>query len=460
MVKDNSAWQVHRGSILHFPKVTLSPKDNYEYWNDGVLVIVHGRIQHVGDAKAFFAVSANKALLIQGNVVQHRGLLIPGMIDSHVHFPQVEIIASYGKQLLDWLNTYTFPTELRFSNYDYAKVQAQFFLQQLFAHGTTTASVYATVHPQSVDAFFEAAEQYDARMVCGKVMMDRFCPDELQDTPESSYRDSKALIERWHNQGRALYAITPRFAPTSTPQQLAKAGQLADEHPDIFIQTHLSENINEVAWVKELYPHDDDYLGVYERNHLVRDRALFGHAIHLSEREQQTLASSGASIAFCPSSNLFLGSGLFPYDKAKDAGIPVSIASDVGGGTSLSLLRNQADAYKICQLQGVSLDAFESLYLCTQGAAASMGLDHLIGNFNIGTEADFIELDLTAFPMLKQRTLRCQDLSEQLFALITLGDERVIERTYVHGKLVYQKDMLLCGHNSTNGLRYSSNGFM
>lgn len=454
------ARQIHRGSLLHFPTATSEPQKHYEYWRDGVLVIEEGKIVHVGDANAFFAHSANQDLLTQGRVKVHSGLLIPGMIDSHVHFPQIEIIASYGKQLLDWLNTYTFPTELRFSDAHYAKQQADFFLQQLFAHGTTTASVYATVHPQSVNAFFSAAQDYDARMVCGKVMMDRFCPEALQDTPESSYRDSKALIERWHKNGRALYAITPRFAPTSTPEQLAKAGQLANEHPDTFIQTHLSENINEVAWVQSLYPDDSDYLSVYERNHLVRDRALFGHAIHLSEREQHALASSGASISFCPSSNLFLGSGLFPYQQAKEAGIPISIASDVGGGTSLSLLKNQSDAYKICQLQGISLDAFESLYLCTQGAAVAMGLDHCIGNFNVGTEADFVELDLNAFPMLKQRTARCQDLNEQLFALVTLGDERVIERTYVHGNLVYQKDVSVCGHNSTNGLRSLSNGFM
>lgn len=432
---------VHRGRLLHFPEVTLSPKDHHHYWEDGVLVVENGRIQHVGDAAQFFSVSANKALLIQGDVIEHRGLLIPGMIDAHVHYPQVEMIASYGKQLLDWLNSYTFPAELRYSDASYANVQADFFLQQLFAHGTTTASVFATVHPQSVDAFFDSAQKYDARMVCGKVLMDRFSPDELQDTPDSGYRDSKALIERWHKQGRALYAITPRFAPTSSPQQLAKAGQLAKEHPDTFVQTHLSENLNEVAWVKDLYPDSDDYLDVYQRYGLVRERALFGHAIHLSTREQQALSKSGAAVAFCPSSNLFLGSGLLPYEQLKQARIPVAIASDVGAGTSLSLLKNQSDAYKICQLQGYSLDAFESLYLSTQGAAAAMGLEHLIGNFNIGTEADFVELDLAAFPMLKQRFLRCNDLAEQLFALMTLGDERTIERTYVHGKLVYQKDI-------------------
>ncbi|WP_117234977.1 guanine deaminase [Vibrio maerlii] len=452
--------QVHRGSILHFPKTTSSPADNYQYFSDGVLVTENGKITHLGEAQDFFKLPANQQLLNYGGVELHKGLLIPGMIDSHVHFPQVEMIASFGKQLLDWLNEYTFPTEMQFENQAYANAQAEFFLGQLMEHGTTTASVFATVHPQSVDAFFSAAEAINARMICGKVMMDRFCPEALQDSPEQGYRDSKALIEKWHNNGRASYAITPRFAPTSTPQQLAMAGKLANEHPDTFIQTHLSENLGEVEWIKELYPEHPDYLGVYEANDLVRDRALFGHAIHLNDREYRALSTSGASISFCPSSNLFLGSGLFNYDRAKTEGIDVSIASDVGAGTSLSLFANQADAYKICQLQNSSLDPFESLYLCTQGAAKAMGLDHLVGNLNPGSEADFVELNFMASPMLQQRLLRCKSLREQLFAITTLSDDRIIERTYLCGNLVYKKGSKVCGLNSTNGLRYLSNGSM
>ncbi|UPQ89347.1 guanine deaminase [Vibrio sinaloensis] len=452
--------QVHRGSILHFPKTTSDPAANYQYFNDGVLVTENGRIRHLGEASEFFKLPANQQRLNYGGVEMHKGLIIPGMIDSHVHFPQIEMIASYGKQLLDWLNEYTFPTEQQFANQAYADAQAEFFLNQLLSHGTTTASVFATVHPQSVNAFFCAAESLQARMICGKVMMDRFCPETLQDTPESAYRDSKALIERWHNQGRAMYAITPRFAPTSTPEQLAKAGQLANEHPDTFIQTHLSENLGEVAWIKELYPEHSDYLGVYEAYDLVRERALFGHAIHLEDREYRSLAQSGATISFCPSSNLFLGSGLFNFDRAKAEGIHVSIASDVGAGTDLSLFANQADAYKICQLQNSSLDPFESLYLSTQGAAAGMGIDHLVGNLNPGSEADFVELDFMASPILQQRLLRCKTLREQLFAIITLSDDRVIERTYLCGNLVYKKGSKVCGHNSTSGLRYLSNGSM
>ncbi|RKF19884.1 guanine deaminase [Alginatibacterium sediminis] len=452
--------KIHRGSLLHFPRTTNNPAANYQYFNDGVLVTKNGVISHIGDAKDFFSITVNQQLLNNGGVVLHKGLLIPGMIDSHAHFPQIEMMASYGKQLLDWLNQYTFPTEKKFANKDYATAQAEFFIRQLFAHGTTTASVFATVHPESVNAFFEVAQSHGARMICGKVLMDRFCPEELRDTALSGYFQSKELIERWHNNGRNMYAITPRFAPTSSEHQLEMAGKLAKEHPDTFIQTHLSENVGEVAWIKELFPEHQDYLEVYEANGLVRERALFGHAIHLSKREYQSLAANGASISFCPSSNLFLGSGLFDIDSVKAHNIGLSIASDVGAGTSLSLFSNQADAYKICQLQSTTIDPFESLYLCTQGAASSMGIEHLVGNLNPGTEADFIELDFMASPIMAQRMLRCTSLAEQLFAMTTLSDDRVVERTYLNGNLVYKKGTNVCGHSSTNGLPYSLNGFM
>ncbi len=450
--------QVHRGSLLHFPKRTIDPAKNYQYFNDGVLVIQEGKITHVGEAETFFKLPENQQLLNYGGVDLHKGLIIPGMIDGHVHLPQIEMIASYGKQLLDWLNEYTFPTEKKFAEVEYCYRQSRFFLEQLLSHGTTTASVFATVHPHSVDAFFVAAEELDARMICGKVMMDRNCPDYLQDTPESAYHDSKVLIERWHGNGRAMYAITPRFAPTSSPEQLKKAGQLAEEHPDTFIQTHLSENLSEIEWIKSLYPKHKDYLDIYQSFGLARDRSLFGHCLHLQDREYKALAESGSTITFCPSSNLFLGSGLFDYQKAKDHNIPISIASDIGAGTSLSLFANQSDAYKICQLQGISLDPFESLYRCTQGAADAMGISHLVGNLNPGTEADFIELDIKASPILHQRLVRCNNLSEQLFAISMLSDERVIAATYLNGKLVYKKGSKICGHNSTSGLRYLSNG--
>jgi guanine deaminase len=427
--------QFHRGSILHFPKATIAPSDNYQYLQDGLLVVEDGLIQHLGDAQDYLHNNPE----MQQAVVQHQGLIIPGLIDSHVHYPQIEIIASYGKQLLDWLNTYTFPAEQQFVEAAYARAQAEFFLQQLFAHGTTTASVYATVHPQSVSSFFEVAESYNARMICGKVLMDRNCPTALQDSAESGYRESKKLLEQWHKNGRQLYAITPRFAPTSSEAQLAKAGQLAKEHPDSFIQTHLSENPTEVQWINELFPDYSDYLAVYEAHDLVRERSLFGHGIHLTDREYLALASSGATINFCPSSNLFLGSGLFNYQRAQANGVAVALASDVGGGTSLSMFANQADAYKVCQLQQASLSPFDSLYLCTQGAAVAMGIETQVGNLNVGSEADFIELDMQPTPMLSQRLNKACSLSEKLFAINTLGDDRVVNATYVAGKQVYKK---------------------
>ncbi|MDP5252841.1 MULTISPECIES: guanine deaminase [unclassified Vibrio] len=435
------ALSLHRGAILHFPTATHNPADDHVYHADGVLLIDDGKILALSSAEQFFAADENQHWLNSPNYIKHQGLILPGMIDSHVHFPQMEIIASYGNQLLDWLNQYTFPAESQFGDQAYANQQAEFFIQQLFKHGTTSACVYATIHPESVNAFFEQAQAHHACMIAGKVMMDRHCPDNLRDEAQQSYHQSKALIEQWHKTDRLLYAVTPRFAPTSTPLQLQLAGQLATEHPDTFIQTHISENKDEIAWVASLYPESKDYLDVYQQNNLVRERCLLGHGIHLTEREKQAIADTGASISFCPSSNLFLGSGLFPYFEAKERGIPVSIASDVGGGTSLSLFANQSDAYKILQLQNQSLNPFESLYLCTQGAAVAMGLEHDIGNLNQGTAADFIVLDTQGSDMLSQRLQKTTTLSEALFAYIVLGDDRAIEKTYVAGKQVYQSTL-------------------
>ncbi|SHO59350.1 guanine deaminase [Vibrio quintilis] len=431
---------IHRGEILHFPAATSDPAQNHQYLKDGILITENGMITQLLDAQIFLNhLSEEERSCVLPGIIRHEGLLIPGMIDSHVHYPQMEMIASYGTQLLEWLNEYTFPTEAKFCRNDYAAAQSRQFLQQLFAHGTTTASVFATVHPESVNAFFNAAESYQARMICGKVMMDRNCPDNLKDTAETGFTETRQLIEQWHHQGRALYAITPRFAPTSTPEQLAKAGQLAEKYPDTFIQTHLSENVNEIEWVKSLFPECPDYLGVYEKYGLVRERALFGHGIHLEPREYQVLQREQAGVIFCPTSNLFIGSGLFPYFDVKAQNIPVAIASDVGAGTSLSLLTNQAEAYKILQLQQQNLNPLEALYLCTQGAAVTMRLSDKIGNLNPGTEADFVELDFSAFPLLEQRTKQARTFAEKLFALMILGDDRVIRRTYVHGQCVYTR---------------------
>ncbi|WP_342609729.1 guanine deaminase [Vibrio tritonius] len=428
--------EIHRGRLFHFPHDTHSPSEQYQYFDDGILVIKEGKIIDLGDAKDYLQAHPQSA----DQITHHQGLLVPGFIDAHAHYPQIEMIASFGQQLLDWLHDYTFPTEMKFIQREYAKEQAGLFLEQLFAHGTTTAAVFATVFPQSVDMFFEAAQAYDARMICGKVLMDRFCPDGLRDNPEQGYLDSIDLIERWHNKGRSLYAITPRFAPTSTPQQLKKAAHLAHKYPDVFIQTHLSENIKEVALVQQLFPHNKDYLDVYESAGLLRERAIFAHGVHLTDSEMQRLSTSGATLACCASSNLFLGSGLFPFDKIKQSGTHIAFGSDVGAGTSMSLLANLADAYKVCQLQHCSLDPFEAIYHCTQGSAIALKLQDKIGNLNVGTEADFIELNPRAFPMLEQRVKGAKSLQDELFALIILGDERVIEQTYVSGVKVFDRN--------------------
>lgn len=427
---------LHQGRFLHFPNQTTNPENQYEYIEDGILIVDDGVITGLSPSASVLAeLTADQ----RKSIIHHQGLILPGLIDSHVHYPQMEVIASYGRQLLDWLNDYTFPAEAKFNQYDYALQQSELFLNQIFANGTTTACVYATVHPQSVDAFFTTSQRHNARMICGKVLMDSNCPDNLKDSAQSAYTDSKSLIEKWHKNERQLYAITPRFAPTSSPLQLAKAGELSLEHPDVFIQTHLSENIDEIAWVKELFPECADYFSVYEKYNLTRERALFGHGIHLTEREIKAVKQSGSSIISCPTSNLFIGSGLFPYFKLKEQQIPIAVASDVGGGTSLNLFKNLAELYKVMQLQGQNLNVFECLYLCTQGAACALHLEDKIGNLNAGTEADFIEIQLDSIPVLSQRLVHAKTLEETLFAMMILADERVIKRTYVSGECVYKQ---------------------
>ena len=364
---------------------------------------------------------------------------MPGFIDSHIHYPQTSVIASYGEQLLDWLNNYTFPTELQFSDPDFAAVAADAFLKFLLQNGTTTAMVYTTVFAQSTHAFFSAAEKMNMRMIAGKVMMDRNAPANLLDTPASSDADCRELIEVWHNNHRLQYALTPRFAPTSSPEQLAVTGKLYRDYPGIYLQTHLSENQQEIAWIKSLYPGARDYLDVYERYGLLGPRSVFGHGIHLSDDEVARLAQTQSGIAFCPTSNLFLGSGLLNMARLENAGIPVSLATDVGGGTSFSQLRTLAEAYKVLQLQGQCLHPLKGFYMATLGNARALQLDNCIGNFEKGKEADFILINLGTTPLQALRQSTAQTLSEKLFALMTLGDEQNIARAYIIGKLVFRR---------------------
>lgn len=364
---------------------------------------------------------------------------MPGFIDSHIHYPQARVIASYGEQLLDWLNNYTFPAELRFTDAEIAAHAAHEFLQLLLQNGTTSAMVYTSVFPQSTHAFFAAAEQLNLRMIAGKVMMDRNAPAALLDTPSSSEADCRALIETWHKHKRLQYALTPRFAPTSSPEQLGVVGKLYRAYPDVYLQTHLSENAQEIAWIKTLYPWARDYVDVYDHYGLLGARSVFGHGLHLSDVEVERLAQSQSGIAFCPSSNLFLGSGLLDVARLDRVGVAVSIATDVGAGTSFSQLRTLADAYKVLQLQGQNLHPLKAFYMATLGNARALQLDNCIGNFEQGKEADFILVNLNATPLQALRQQGTTQLAEQLFALMMLGDEHNIARTYIMGTLVFQR---------------------
>jgi guanine deaminase len=367
-------------------------------------------------------------------------LIIPGFVDTHIHYPQTEMIASYGEQLLEWLDTYTFPVENRFSDPDYAREIAQRFLDELLRNGTTTALVFGTVHKESVESFFEACEARNLRMIAGKVMMDRNAPDYLLDTPDSAYQDSKELIEKWHDRGRLRYAVTPRFAPTSTPEQLKKAGQLLQEHPGVYLHTHMSENADEVVWVEELFPDCEHYLHSYDEAGLLGRRSVFAHCIHLNDKEWSRLSETQSNIAFCPSSNLFLGSGLFNLKRAVAHDIGVGLGTDVGGGTSFSLIQTMAEAYKVLQLRGEKLTPFKAFYLATLGGARALDLDDLIGNFESGKEADFIVLDKAPTSFMKFRLAHCKNLFELLFVIATLGDDRTIKATYSAGVRVHDRD--------------------
>ncbi len=433
-----------RATICHFPNKTESPDTHVEVIADGLLVTRNGKIQQIGDYKTLIT------RYPELNVEDHRGcLLLPGLIDSHLHYPQTEMIASYGEQLLEWLQNYTFPVEQKFEQVEYAQVISHQFMQQLFQNGTTTALVYSTVHKQATDVLFETAAQYNMCLVAGKVCMDRNCPPQLRDTPESAQQDSGWLIDKWNNRGRLHYALTPRFAPTSSPQQFAAIAEVAQQYPDVFVQTHLSENQSEIDWVKQLYPQFDHYLDVYHHYGLVRPRAVFGHCLHLHDSEWEMLADLKATAAFCPSSNLFLGSGLFNLEKAKGHGVEVALATDVGAGTSFNLFRTLGEAYKVCQLRHTRLSPFHGLYMMTQGAACALGLDSSVGNLNPNTDADFILVDPCFNHLTKLRhasgphPMEMEQVKDTLFMLSILGDERAIRATYIAGESVYQNNQEL-----------------
>ena len=429
--------KAYRAAILHClaePGFAL-PATAIEYFADGILLVENGYVQQVGAAATLLPQLPLDCPL----ATYPNHLISPSLIDLHIHYPQTDMIAAYGEQLLSWLERYTFPNERQFADDQHAQVVAQFFLDELMRNGTTTALVLGTVHPASVNVLLAQAYQRKLRMIAGKVMMDSHCPPYLQDTPATSYVESQALIEQWHGKGRLAYAVTPRFAATSSDAQLTQAQRLLDEYPDVYLHTHLAENTQEVAWVHRLFPQARSYLDVYDTYQLIRPRSIFAHCIYLDAQDQHILANKGAAAAFCPSSNLFMGSGLFDLHAAKSAGMRVGLASDVGAGTSFSLLQTFQDAYKVTQLVGHTLSAFQGLYLATLGAAQALYLDDKLGNFTAGKEADFVVLDLAATPLIQRRLQHTQDLHEALFAFMMLADNRVIAATYIMGECAYCK---------------------
>ncbi|KQQ24449.1 guanine deaminase [Methylorubrum extorquens] len=402
---------------------------------DALILVEDGRITAFGDfADLSDQIPAGVAVTVYENA-----LILPGLIDTHVHYPQLQMIASYGEQLLAWLEKYTFPAELQFADQAHAERVAKLFFREILGAGTTTAVVYCTVHPGSVEAFFAESARFNTRMIAGKVLMDRNAPAGLLDTAQRGYDESKALIDRWHGRGRQHYCVTPRFAPSCTQAQLDAAGALMREHDDLFLQTHLCENTDEIAWVRELFPDRASYLDVYVQSGLVGPRTVLGHAIHLSEEDFCTCHASGAAIAHCPTSNGFLGSGLFRLFDALDPRRPVRVGlgTDVGAGTTLSLLKTLGESYKVAALRGTRLDAVRAFWLATLGGAEALRLDDRIGRIAPGHDADLCVLDLAATPLLGFRTGTCSSIEELLFVLMTLGDHRTVRATWVAGEPVY-----------------------
>ncbi len=432
-----------RGAFLDFvdDPFYAPEEESARYLQDGLLVIEDGKIKAFG---AYADLHSDYGDI--PTTVYDERLIMPGFIDTHIHYPQTEIIAAYGEQLLEWLEQYVFPVEGKFQDEAYAQKVAEIFLDQLLSNGTTTALVFAAVFPQSVEAFFEAAERRNLCMIAGKVMMDRNAPDFLCDSADASYHETKALIQKWHKRGRLRYAVTPRFAITSTNEQLRKAGELLEEFPDVYMHTHISENVDEVAWVKELFPECEGYLDAYDQAGLVRERCVFAHGIHLTDSEFQRLSEAGSAIAFCPTSNLFLGSGLFKIEQAKSAEYPVKVGlgTDVGAGTSFSMLQTANEAYKVAQLRQQKLSPFKALFLATLGGARALCLEDTLGNFEIGKAADFIVLDARATPLMAFRNASTTpstltELADRVFSLMMMGDDRAVQATYILGELAYQR---------------------
>lgn len=395
---------------------------------DEALLIDAGKVHAVGSAAEL------RAAHPQAEIVDHGTALISaGFIDAHVHYPQTAIIASWGKRLIDWLNSYTFPEEMRFSNIEYAETVADRYIDLTVSNGTTSFCSYCTIHPESVDAIFTAAARINGRVWAGKTCMDRNAPDGLRDTANSAHDESSRLLSKWHGRGRASYVITPRFSPTSSEDQLQALGALWADHPECLMQTHLSEQLDEIEWVKSLFPTAQDYLDTYERHGLLGKGGLYGHAIWLTDREKARLRDVDASLIHCPTSNTFIGSGLFAMGPLKDAGHRIGLATDTGGGSSFSMLRTMAAAYEVAQLSHRALHPSQLWWLATQGSARALHADHLIGNIAPGMEADLVVIDLASTPAIEQATRRAESIWQAIFPTIMMGDDRAIRQVWVAG---------------------------
>jgi guanine deaminase len=428
-----SGISAHRGAVFHYrdDATLLNTEQSHEFFADGLLIIEDGKVVAAGPAKDLLD-------RVPGNVepVNHGNrLIVPGFVDAHAHAPQTAAIGAYGEQLLEWLHGYIFPSEARFADPAYARAGIAFFLDELLRNGTTTAAIFSSSHRVATDILFEEAQQRSMRIIAGKMLMDRNAAEELLDSPESAYEDSKKLIEKWNGRDRLLYAITPRFAPTSTSAELESAGRLMQEYPDLYMQTHLAENLREVELVHKLFPDTKDYLDVYDRYGLLGRRSIFGHSIHLSDREFARIAETGSVACWCPTSNFFLGSGIFDYARAKRMEAMVAMGTDVSAGTSFSMLATLNEAYKGSAVRAeTKLSALDAFYLITFGAARALSLQDRIGNFVSGKEADFLVLDLECTPLMRYRMDHTETLAERLFVLMMLGDDRCVARTYVAGR--------------------------
>jgi guanine deaminase len=422
-----------RGNIFDFGQGAgvLNLKSHFRYFEDGLLVISGGKVLACGD---FEQIKRDHPDIHE--IDDHRNCYIfPGFVDAHVHSVQTRAIASYGSQLLEWLEKFIFPNEKEFENPEFASGHTEFFIDQLLKNGTTTAAVFPSVHPASADAVFEISKKNNMRIICGNTWMDRNAPGYLIRDMQQAYDDSKIIIEKWHQKGRSLFAVTPRFALTSSPEALEAAKTLLGEYPDLYLQTHIAENKEEIEQVNHVHSANHNYLNIYDSYGLLNERTLLGHGIYLSNTELDRIAETGASLVHCPTSNLFLGSGLLDYEKILSHKIRLAIGSDVGAGTSFSMLQNLQDAYKISSLSGNPMDPLQAIYFITLGGARALSLDDKIGNFDVGKEADFVVIDPSKSDLLSYRIAGASSIEDILFPLIILSDDRIIKSVYLMGEI-------------------------